>query len=142
MNSNRATYTGFEFELEGYPAMAIINKDLKAMEDRFAYGHSVFIEIIPDTYNAYGHPEGAEYDYLLEVEKKIIEYLETQTRSLHVGHTTLHRKREIIFYTKDPEAVEGFLEHFLGTIERESAFVVEEDSEWEQVEGFYEHIEP
>ena len=80
MNSNNATYTGFEFEMLGFPAIAIINNDLKKLENRFQYDHSVFIDIIPDVYNENGHPQEEEYDYLNEVEKKIIEYLETQTR--------------------------------------------------------------
>jgi hypothetical protein len=138
MKSSNATYTGFQFEDEGFPALAIINADLKKMEDRFEYSNSVFVEIIPDTYNEFGHPEEAEYDYLLDVEKKMLEYLENNTETLHVGHTTLYRKREIIFYTKEPKKVEGFLDYFLSTIERESHFEIEEDKEWESVSGFYE----
>ncbi len=140
MNSERATYTGFEFEVMGFPAIAIINKDLKEMENRFEYDHSVFIDIIPDVYNDNGHPEEAEYDYLNEIEKSIIEYLETQTQSLHVGHVTLYRKREIIFYTKTPETVEGFLNSFMPQIERENNAEIEEDPQWENVAGFYEQL--
>jgi hypothetical protein len=138
MKSNNATYTGFQFEDEGFPALAIINADLKNLESRAEYSNSVFVEIIPDTYNEFGHPEEAEYDYLLDVEKKMLEYLENHTETLHVGHTTLYRKREIIFYTKEPKKVEGFLDYFLSTIERESSFEIEEDKEWESVSGFYE----
>lgn len=140
MKSTNATYTGFEFEMEGYPALAIINTDLKNGEHRLQYRHSVFIDILPETFNENGHPEEAEYEYLIEIEKKIIEYLEEQTQTVHVGHTTVYRKREIIFYTKEPEKVEGFLEYFLSTIEREYNFEIEPDSEWENVAGFYELI--
>lgn len=138
MNSEKATYTGFEFEVEGYPALAIINSDLKKMEQKSQYPYSVFIEIIPDSFNENGHPEEAEYDYLNDVEKKIISYLEGQTESLHVGHTTVYRARQIIFYTKNSEVVESFLEHFLSTIERENNFEIENDPEWENVAAFYE----
>ena len=140
MKSTTATYTGFKFEQEGHPALAIINADLKRLETRFQYSHSVFIEILPETFNADGHPEELEYDYLVEVEKKMIAYLEEQTETVHVGHTTVYRKREIIFYTKEPEKVEGFLEYFLSTIEREHHFEIEQDREWENVAGFYELI--
>lgn len=140
MKSSNATYTGFQFEDEGFPALAIINADLKKMESRFEYANSVFVEIIPDNYNEFGHPEEAEYDYLLDVEKKMLEYLEEHTETLHVGHTTLYRKREIIFYTKEAKKVEGFLDYFLSTIERESSFEIQEDSEWENVSGFYDLI--
>ena len=140
MNSNNATYTGFEFEMLGFPALAIINSDLKKLENRFQYDHSVFIDIIPDVYNENGHPQEEEYDYLNEVEKKIIGYLETQTESVHVGHVTLYRKREIIFYTKTPETVEGFLNGFMPGIGRESNAEIEEDPQWEAVEGFYEQL--
>jgi hypothetical protein len=140
MNSDDSIYTGFEFEMEGFPALAIINSDLKKMDDRFKFKHSVFIDILPDKFNDYGHPEEEEYDYLNEVEKKIIEYLETQTESLHVGHTTVFRKREIIFYTKEPEKVDGFLNYFLSTIERETNYEIEPDDEWKNVEAFYELI--
>jgi hypothetical protein len=140
MNSDDSIYTGFEFEMEGFPALAIINSDLKKMDDRFKFKHSVFIDILPDKFNDFGHPEEEEYDYLNEVEKKIIEYLETQTESLHVGHTTVFRKREIIFYTKEPEKVDGFLNYFLSTIERETNYEIEPDAEWKNVEAFYELI--
>jgi|GEM_PF-1001358 len=138
MKSNDATYTGFQFEESGFPALAIINADLKKLENRFDYTSSVFVEIVPDKYNEYGHPEETEYDYLLEVEKKMLEYLENNTETVHVGHTTVYRKREIIFYTKEPAKVEGFLDYFLSTIERESHFEIEEDAQWENVSGFYD----
>lgn len=138
MNSENATYTGFEFEVEGFPAMAIINTDLKAIENRSQWPYSVFIEVIPDKINENGHPTGEEYDYLNEVEKKIIEYLETQTGSVHVGHTTIYRARQMIFYTAKNELVESFLDYFLPTIERESSFEIENDPEWDNVSAFYD----
>ena len=138
MKSSTSTYTGFEFETEGHPAIAIINSDLKNLENRSHYPYSVFIGIVPDSFNENGHPEEEEYDYLNEVEKKIIAYLEEQTESVHVGHTTVYRHREIIFYTKNNDAVESFLEYFLSTIERENHFEIESDPEWENVAGFYE----
>ena len=138
MKSEQATYTGFEFEVDGFPALAIINADLKKLANKSQFPYSVFIQIIPDTYNENGHPEGEEYDYLNEVEKKIIEYMEEQTESLHVGHTTLYRTREIIFYTKSNNEVEAFLEFFLQNIERESSFDIERDPEWENVSAFYD----
>ena len=55
MKSDKATYTGFEFEMEGYPAMAIINTDLKEI-DKSKYNYSVFITIVPDSFNYIGHP--------------------------------------------------------------------------------------
>lgn len=137
MKSDKATYTGFEFEAEGYPALAIINTDLREV-DKSQYPYAVFINVVPDTYNEYGHPEADEYDYLTEIEKNIIEYLEEQTQTVHVGHTTIYRAREIIFYTKDNEKVEAFLNYFLDTIERENSFEIERDPEWENVSAFYE----
>ena len=138
MKSNDATYTGFEFEVDGFPAIAIINADLKNKENRSGCTNSVFIEVIPDKINEFGQPEEEEHDYLVEMEKKMIEYLEGQTQTVHVGHTTIYRKREIIFYTKEPQKVEGFLEYFLSTIERENSFEIEQDEEWENVSAFYE----
>ena len=138
MKSDNATYTGFEFEVDGYPAIAIINADMKETAVRTAFSHSVFIEVIPDRVDQNGHPLEDEYDYLLEVEKKMIEYLEGQTQTVHVGHTTVYRRREIIFYTNEPQKVEGFLEYFLSTIERENSFEIEADENWENVSAFYE----
>lgn len=138
MKSTNATYTGFEFEIEGFPAIAIINTDLGDLQSRAQYGHSVFVDILPETFNENGHPDEKEYDYLIEVEKKMIDYLEGQTDTVHVGHTTLYRKREVIFYTREPEKVESFLEYFLSTIERENSFEVEQDTAWDNVAGFYE----
>ncbi len=137
MKSDKATYTGFEFEMEGYPAMAIINTDLKEI-DKSKYNYSVFITIVPDSFNDIGHPVGEEYDYLNEIEKSIIAYLEEQTQTVHVGHTTVYRAREIIFYTKEDLAVQNFLEHFLPATERVANFEIEEDEEWENVSAFYE----
>ena len=48
MSSNTATYTGFEFDVDGFPAIAIINKDLNNREVQSAHPHSVFIELTPD----------------------------------------------------------------------------------------------
>ncbi|MGE5520079.1 MAG: DUF695 domain-containing protein [Candidatus Dadabacteria bacterium] len=138
MKSERATYTGFEFEVEGYPALAIINKDLKQLEDKSSYPYSVFIEIVPDAVNENGHPEGDEYDYLNELEKTLINYLENESRTLHVGHTTVYRGRQIILYTKDKHIVEDYLEHYLSTIGRENSFEIEHDPEWENVSAFYD----
>ena len=141
MKSETATYTGFEFEVEGYPALVIINADLKKIEDKSQYPHSVFIGIVPDNYNDFGHPVGEEYEYLNEVEKKIIHYLEEQTHTVHVGHTTIYRMREVIFYTSEKDEVESFLNSFLETIGRETTFEIEEDSEWENVSAFYDMID-
>ena len=138
MGNNTATYTGFEFEVDGFPAVAIINKDLVNKAVQQVYPSSVFIEIVPDKFNEFGHPEEAEYDYLIEVEKKMMDYLEEQTGTVHVGHITSYRKREIIFYTKEPDKVEGFLNYFLSTIERENNFEIERDAEWENVSAFYD----
>jgi hypothetical protein len=138
MKSEQAIYTGFEFEVEGHPAIAIINSDLKKLENKSAYPYSVFIEIIPDSINEMGHPEEEEYDYLNEVEKTIISYLEQQTKTVHVGHTTVYRARQVIFYTADRDVVESYLDHYLATIERENSFEIENDPEWENVSAFYE----
>ena len=138
MSSNNATYTGFEFDVEGFPAVAIINKDLNDKAVQAQHPHSVFIEIVPDTYTEFGHPDETEYDYLVESEKKMIDYLESQTASVHVGHVTLFRMLQIIFYTKEPEKVEGFLNYFLSTVEREHHLEIEADPEWESVSAFYE----
>jgi hypothetical protein len=138
MSSKTATYTGFEFEVEGFPALAIINKDLADKAVQADYPNAVLIEIVPDTYNEFGHPVEEEYDYLLDVEKKMIDYLEEQTQTLHVGHTTAYRKREIIFYTKEVEKVDGFLNYYLSTVERETFYEIEADPEWTNVSAFYE----
>lgn len=138
MSSKTATYTGFEFEVEGFPALAIINKDLADKTVQAGYPHAVLIEIVPDSYNEFGHPEEKEYDYLLEVEKKMIEYLEEQTQTVHVGHTTAFRKREVIFYTKEVDKVDGFLNYYLSTIERENFYEIEADPDWKNVSAFYE----
>lgn len=139
MKSETSVYTGFEFEADGYPAFAIINTDLKNVK-KGQYPYSVFIRIIPDDYNENGHPQQGEDEYLVEIEKKIIEYLEKQTQSVHIGHVTIFRSREIIFYTNDEGVVSTFLDHFLSTIERESDFQIEEDLTWENVSAFYELI--
>ena len=137
MKSESAVYTGFEFEAEGYPALAIINADLKDI-DKQKYSYSVFIEVIPDAYNEYGHPGEQEENFLNDIEGKIIEYLETQTQTVHVGHITTYRLRQIVFYTNSDGVVATFLDHFLSTIERESSFEIEEDTDWENVAVFYE----
>ena len=140
MNSETSIYTGFQFESDGYPALAIINSDLKNLPDKTDYKYSVFIEIIPDSYNENGFPEDKEYEVLLEIEKKMINYLEEETRTVHVGHITLYKRREIIFYTKDAAIVEDYLESYLNSLDKESSFDVEEDKDWEYVAEFYEKL--
>ena len=140
MSSKTATYTGFEFEVAGFPALAVINKDMADKTAQAAYPNAVLIEIVPDKYNEYGHPEEEEYDYLLDVEKKMMEYLEEQTATVHVGHTTAYRKREIIFYTKETEKVDGFLNYYLSTIERETFYEILADPDWTNVTAFYDMI--
>jgi hypothetical protein len=137
MKSETSIYTGFEFEADGFPAFAIINTDLKNTNKK-EYPYSVFVRIVPDSFNENGQPEQAEDEYLVGIEKKIIEYLETQTRSVHVGHVTIFRSREIVFYTNDDGVVTTFLNHFLATIERESDFEIEEDENWDNVAAFYD----
>jgi len=143
MQSDKATYTGFEFDVEGFPALAIINSDLKEMKNRSHFPYSVFIEIIPDSVNENGHPDETEYDYLNEIEKTMIAYLEAQTLdgqtdSVHVGHVTVFRARQIIFYTHNRERTEDYLEHFLLTTGRSNSYEIEQDPEWEHVSAFYE----
>ena len=138
MKSADAIYTGFEFENDGFPALAIINSGLKDTDIQSKYPYAVFIRIVPDSFNENGHPEGEEYDHLNEIEKSIIGYLEEQTTSVHVGHTTVYRGREIIFYTKDREAVDSFLSFYLEGVERENDFEIEYDPQWENVSAFYE----
>ena len=140
MKSETSIYTGFEFEVEGYHASAIINTDLKEVAKKGAYTYSVFILIVPDSVDEKGHPTEEEFDYLNTLEKAIIHYLEEQTQSVHVGHTTLYRAREIIFYTKDKEVVETFLEHYLSKIERESEFEILSDPAWDHVSAFYQMV--
>lgn len=136
--SKEATYTGFEFDVEGFPAVAIINKDLAERSRQAAYHTGIFIEITPDAYNEFGHPEQSEYDYLVDAEKKMIDYLESQTATVHVGHVTLYRMLQVIFYTAEPEKAEGFLSYFLSTLERTTNLEMERDAEWENVSAFYE----
>lgn len=138
MNSKTATYTGFQFEADGFPAMAVINKDTADKTVQAAYPSAVFIQIVPDACNEYGQPTEAEYDYLVKREKQMISYLEEQTQTVHVGHISSYRKLEIIFYTKEPEKVDGFLNHFLSSLEREASVETEEDREWDNVSAFYE----
>lgn len=138
MKSENAIYTGFEFEVDGHPALAIINSDLKKLEERDKYPFSVFILLVPDGVNENGHPDEEEYDYLNEAEKKIINYLEHYTQSLHVGHTTMYKAREIIFYTANRDEVEMFLQNFLPTVEREHDFEIERDPQWNNVSAFYD----
>ena len=140
MNSKTAIYTGFQFEVDGLPAIAIINADVKMLAAKFEYNYAVFIEVEPIEYNENGHPEGEEYEYLLKAEKEILQGLEAEGETIHIGHTTLPLKREIILYTNEPQKVEDFLNVYLPTIKRESSFEIMEDEDWENVEGFYEQL--
>jgi len=138
MKSETSVYTSFEFEVDGFPAVAIINTEGKNLPDKSLYATAVFIMVVPDSHDEMGHPDEKEFEYLNTVEKELISYLENQTRSVHVGHTTLYRAREIIFYTADPELVTTYLEHFLSNIERESDFEMLSDPEWKNVSPFYD----
>jgi hypothetical protein len=140
MKSENARFEGFTFEVDGLPAIAIINSDLKNNEQRFEYKYSVFIEIIPEAYNKNGHPEEKEQDFLVQIENEIITFLEIKTETVYIGNTILPRKKEIIFYTKMPEAVELFLKSYLPFIQRKYDFEISLDQEWESVSGFYNQL--
>jgi hypothetical protein len=140
MNSKVSVYTGFQFEEDGFPALAIINTDLKTLTNKTDFKYSIFIEIVPDLCNENGQPEEKEYEYLVEIENRMISYLESETRTVHVGHVTLNKRLEVIFYTKDCAIVEDYLENYLPTINREARFYAEEDKDWEFVSSFYENL--
>ncbi len=140
MKSEDATYTGFQFEVAGYPALAVINKDLGNGTIQAAYPSAVFVDMVPDACNDMGHPTETEYDHLVEMEKEMIAYLEGQTKSVHVGHVTQYRLLQAIFYTAEPEKAEDFLTHYASTAERTITIEVEHDPEWEHVSAFYEAL--
>jgi hypothetical protein len=105
MNSKTSTYTGFEFEIDDFPAVAIINKDLADKSIQAKYSSSIFIEVIPDSLNEHGHPKEAEYDYLVDIEKKMMDYLEDQTGTVHVGpHYQLPQTGNYFLYQRAPES--------------------------------------
>ncbi len=111
------------------------------MSDGNQFEQSIIIDIITNDYNEIVHSTEEEFDIMNIIEQKIIEYLNTQTESIHIGHVTLYRKREIIFYTKTPETVEGFLNSFMPLIERENNAEIEEDPMWKNVAGFYDRMD-
>lgn len=140
MKNENTKYAGFTFNVDGFPGVAVINTDLKDDEERLEFPYSVFIEIIPESYNEIGHPTEEESKFLNEIEDEIVRFLEAKTRSIHVGSTILPKKKEIIFYTKMPEAVKSFLERYLLFIQRKVNFEISLDEEWESVSGFYNQL--
>ena len=71
MKSDRAIYTGFDFELDNFQASAIINTDLKLLADREQYCYAVFIALVPDRYDEEGRPTPEEYDFLNTIEHSL-----------------------------------------------------------------------
>jgi len=140
MKKENTKYAGFTFDVDGFPCVAVINSDLKDDAQRFEFPYSVFIEIIPEFYNEIGHPTEEESKFLNEIEDEIVKFLEAKTRSIHIGSTILPKKKEIIFYTKMPDAVKSFLERYLLFIQRRYNFEISLDEKWESVSGFYNQL--
>jgi hypothetical protein len=140
MKSTMAIYVGLEFEADGYPALALINKDLKQVQLQQMLSHAVFIELVPDKTNELGLPDAEEYEMLNSIEQGMIEYMEEVCVSAHVGHVTRFRLRQIIFYTAKPELVEDYLPGYLENCGRTASFTLEPDPGWEQVSGFYDQV--
>ena len=140
MKSTMAIYVGLDFEVDGYPALALINKDLKEVQLQRMLPHAVFIDLVPDKTNEMGLPDAEEFEKLNSIEQGMIEYMEEVCVSGHVGHVTRFRLRQIIFYTAKPELVQDYLDSYLENCGRSASFTVEPDPAWEQVAAFYEQV--
>ena len=135
MDYNEALFKGFEFEVDDFPAFAIINSIVDDFERKADYPISVFIGIEPEQINNNGHPTEEEADYLEVLESGLLEKLR-ELDVIYVGHTTIARKREIIFYIPNDEILIALFEEWATTTNRSTDVDIEEDAEWENIEAF------
>ncbi len=136
------TFTTLQFELDGKPCVAVINKQYKDYKSKFMFPLSLFLKVNTLEKDKNGHPTEQEYLAFHELQTAIIRALSAEFTFCHVGATTMTGYRDIIFYInpKDQEKAVLVLNKFKADNKRFESYTFETDPEWEAVASFYEAV--
>ncbi|MGB4397795.1 MAG: DUF695 domain-containing protein [Daejeonella sp.] len=136
------TFTTLQFEFEGKPCVAVINKQYKDYKNKFMFPLSLFLKVNTLEKDKNEHPTEHEYLAFHELQTAIIRALSAEFTFCHVGATTMTGYRDIIFYInpKDQEKAVLVLNKFKADNKRFESYTFETDPEWEAVASFYEAV--
>lgn len=138
----REKFTSLKFEVEGKPAIAVINTQYKNFQGRSLFPVSLFITINTKDQDKDGHPTEKEAAIFHALQTKIIAALSSDFVYAHAGTTTMFGYRDILLYihAKDQEKAAAILDKIKDGNERFVSYTFEQDPEWEAVASFYEAL--
>ncbi len=135
-------FTSLQFEVEGKPAVAVINTQYKDFKGKSLFPVSLFITISTKDKDKNGHPTENESVIFHALQTKIIASLSSDFVYAHAGTTTMSGYRDILLYInpKDQEKATAVLNKIKDGNERFISYTFEPDPEWEAVASFYEAL--
>lgn len=135
-------FTTLQFEMDGKPCVAIINKQYKDFKNKSLFPLSLFLMVNTLEKDKIGHPTEKEVAAFHELQTNIIRELSAEFTFCHVGTTTMTGYRDIIFYInpKDQETTVAVLNKLKAENKRFESYTFEPDPEWEAVASFYEAV--
>ena len=134
--------TTLQFELDGKPCVAVINKQYKDFKNKSTFPLSLFLLVNTFEKDKIGHPTEKEAVAFHELQTTIIRELSAAFAFCHVGTTTMTGYRDIIFYisSKDQDKAIAVLNKSKVQNKRFESYTFEADPEWEAVASFYEAV--
>ncbi|WP_411275220.1 DUF695 domain-containing protein [Daejeonella sp.] len=135
-------FASLQFEMDGKPCVAVINKQYKDFKNKALFPLSLFLLVNTLEKDKMGHPTEKEAAAFHELQTKIIRELSAQFAFCHVGTTTMTGYRDVIFYinSKDQEKTIAVLNKLKAQNKRFESYTFEPDPEWEAVTSFYEAV--
>jgi len=136
------TFTTLQFELDGKPCLAVINKQYKDFKNKSQFPLSLFLLVNTLEKDKMGNPTEKETAIFHELQTTIIQKLSAEFTFCHVGTTTINGYRDIIFYinSKNQDKVVAVLNKLKAENQRFKSYTFEVDPEWEAVASFYEAV--
>jgi len=135
-------FTAVQFEMDGKPCVAVINKQYKDFKNKSTFPLSLFLLVNTFEKDKIGHPTEKEAVAFHELQTTIIRELSAAFAFCHVGTTTMTGYRDIIFYisSKDQDKAIAVLNKLKVQNKRFESYTFEADPEWEAVASFYEAV--
>lgn len=135
-------FTTLQFEMDGKPCSAVINKQYKDFKSKSSFPLSLFLLVNTLEKDKNAHPTEKEAIAFHELQTSIIRELSAEYAFCHVGTTTMTGYRDIIFYInpKDQERTIVVLNKLKAQNKRFESYTFEPDPEWEAVASFYEAV--
>jgi hypothetical protein len=135
-------FTSLQFEKDGKPCVAVINKQYKDFKNKSTFSLSLFLLVNTLEKDKMGHQTEKEAVVFHELQTSIIRQLSAEFAFCHVGTTTMNGYRDIILYinSKDQEKAVAVLNKLKAENKRFESYTFEPDPEWEAVASFYEAV--